>query len=514
MNTRSFFPVFSKGQDTWNENILDDGKGEAEELDARETNGNAEEEEEPLEMTRNTDWRYSIFDSLSYPTLILCPDKIILSANRAFQEKFGRKYDIVGKTCHEYFYDSATPCHPEECPLPKVFAEKKGQSVIIDVRRNGVEMWEERVFSPVMGSDGEVAYVIESIRDITQVKALERELEGTRNLIEKMIQSSASGIVAADMKGDVLLMNEAAQELFGDPADRFTEKINVGNFYPSGVAREIMRRLRSEEDGGRGKLKNTAVEIINKEGKRIPGEIAAAIIYEGGREVATMGIYTDLREKIAVERKLEETQRRLAQSEKMASIGQLASGVAHEINNPLTGILFYADMAREALPDSDPMKADLTCIVEDVNRCKQIVKDLLTYSRQTPPAKEPLDLSALMLQSLSLIHDQKLFGNVRVEKKMPDEEIMVNVDRTQFNQVIINLVMNAGDAMGGSGTLTLRTHSHPPARKAYLEVSDTGCGNALPWTVVFTDVFNGRTAAKFPAPLLYTHTLKLPERIP
>jgi two-component system NtrC family sensor kinase len=94
--------------------------------------------------------------------------------------------------------------------------------------------------------------------------------------------------------------------------------------------------------------------IVTSDGEEIPVEITASIIYEDDEEIAVVGIYTDLREKLAVERKLQDIRARLAQSEKMASIGQLAAGVAHEINNPLTGILFYAEMKLAALADDDP----------------------------------------------------------------------------------------------------------------------------------------------------------------
>lgn len=426
--------------------------------------------------SKENDWRHRLFDSLSYPTLILDLDKNILDVNSSFIEKFGMKKDVIGKKCYEHFFQSSLPCSFDQCPFHKVIAKKKGCSILMRAVHDGIEGWEDRVFSPILDDKGEVAYLRESIRDVTQVKTLEKELKEVQNVFKKVVQSSASGIVAADLKGNVLLMNKAAEDLFGYSFHEFVKTKNVRNFYPPGVAEEIMKKLRSDDYGGKGKLNNIKVDIINSNNEKISGEIAAAIIYEGDKEVATMGIYTDLREKIAVEKKLKETETRLMQSEKMASIGRLAAGVAHEINNPLTGILFHANMAYQNRDKEDPIREDLQYIIEDVHRCKGIVKDLLVYSRQTNPTKSLVELNEIVVKSLSLIHDQKLFGNITIEKVMPDEMIMINVDEKQFNQVVINLVMNAGDAMQGRGTLTLRTYCDREARKAFLEVSDTGCG--------------------------------------
>jgi signal transduction histidine kinase len=237
-----------------------------------------------------------------------------------------------------------------------------------------------------------------------------------------------------------------------------------------------MKKLRDENISEVGKLPSTQVNIITKDEQLIPVEMTAAIIYEDGREAATAAIFNDLREKQAVQKKLEKAESQLFQSEKLASLGRLAAGVAHEINNPLTSILLYGNLMREKLEENHPLANNLNYILEDAERCKDIVKNLLAYSRQTQPAKEVFYLNNLVGESLRLIRDQKLFMNVKIIKDLDDCQILVNADKSQLCQVLINLIINAFDAMEGSGTLTLRTYRDRKENKAYIEVTDTGSG--------------------------------------
>ena len=440
------------------------------------------------ELKEDSGWRRKVFDSLSLPALILKPNRIVINVNKTFLKELGiSKNEIIGRTCHEFFYQSKDPCPYEACPLPRVLAEKTGQTILRRVAiPGGGEKWEDRIFSPILDDEGEVRYIIEKIRDVTHVKRLERELSVIKIFMEKFVQSSISGIMAADRRGRILLMNPAAEELTGYTFQEARNKITVQDLYPRGQAQEVMKKLRSEAFGGKGKLTCSQTILVSAGGEEIPVELTAAIIYEGGKEVATMGIFNDLREKLAQAEKIKEVLLRAARSEKMASLGQLAAGVAHEINNPLTGILLYGGLLLEDLRNDDPKYQEIQSIIEDANQCRNIVKSLLTYSRQTSANRETLDLNDLVEQGLSLIRDQSLFINIEIIKELADEKMLIKVDRSQLNQVIINLVLNAIDAMEKKGTLTIRTHCDKGKKRgvgkkgaagfAYLEVSDTGRG--------------------------------------
>lgn len=426
------------------------------------------------EISENLNWRTRVFDSLSYPTLIIKPDKTLISANKKFIETFNLPLDkIIGKKCHHLFYSKDTPCGSDTCPIFQVLHHKKGYALTLRNQHH----WEDRVFSPILDDNGDVVYIIESIRDVTRIKSLESELTGIKEFIDRVIHSSASAIIAADRQGNIQIMNRVARDLLGVSNKDELKIRHSEQLYPPGKAKEIMRMLRDERIGGKGKLLIPMTTIIKADGEEIPVEMSAAIIYDDeGNETATMAIYNDLRKKIEVERRLEETQKQLAQSDKMASLGQLAAGVAHEINNPLTGILFYANLILEKLDENSPFKTDLDFIIEDTNRCKGIVKSLLVYSRKTDSCKSIVHINTLVETSLNLTRDQKIFGNIHIVKELSDEMMLLNADSNKLNQVIINLVINAADAMEGKGTLIIKTYRDKRNRKVFLEVKDTGCG--------------------------------------
>jgi len=428
-------------------------------------------------MLQEMDWRVRVFDSLSFPTLIIKPDKTILTANQIFLEQRNLTVDqMVGKKCHEIFYGEKI-CPNEVCPLKKVINEKKGQSIL---RRTysltGKQIWEDRVFSPMLDEDGNVDYIMESVRDVTRLKNLEITLKEAEAFLEKIIYSSPVAIIAADRYANILLMNPAAQDLFGYTQREAITRISVENLYPAGTAKEIMKQLRSRQQGGKGKLLSTNTSILDAQGREIPVELNASIIYEDDSEVATVGIYKDLRPLIAMEERLKEANTQIVQSEKLASLGKLAAGVAHEINNPLTGILLYANMVLDNMDTSDTYRQKLQNVVEDANRCSDIVKNLLAYSRQTNSLRKPLNINDLVDEGLALIRDQKLFMNVQLNKEYARTDLLIKVDRNQMAQVIINLVINAMDAMEKQGVLTLKTYLDQEKATVCLEVVDTGCG--------------------------------------
>jgi two-component system NtrC family sensor kinase len=192
--------------------------------------------------------------------------------------------------------------------------------------------------------------------------------------------------------------------------------------------------------------------------------------------VASVGIFTDLRPRRAMERKLQETHLQLVSSEKMASLGKLAAGIAHEINNPLGGILIYSSLMMEDLPEQDPKRQDLARIVQETIRCKDIVKSLLEFARQTAPKFEPTDINRAIIDGLFFLENQALFYNIQIIKTLDPARPLVMANASQLKQVLINIIVNAAEAMHGKGTLAITTYPSPNRTWVYLEFTDTGEG--------------------------------------
>ncbi len=314
--------------------------------------------------------------------------------------------------------------------------------------------------------------------DISERIRIEQERREKHSFLSKLLESSVDCIVAADMKGTITFFNNAAEKLTGYKAAEVIGQFHIARFYPLEVAKGIMKKLRSDDSGGKGKLENLPVILYGKNGEEIPSSISASIVYEGEKEVASLGIFTDLREKIKMEKELQKTQMRLLQTEKMASLGSLAAGVAHEINNPLGGILIYASLLMEDFEAAnDSRVGDLRKIVEEGTRCKEIVKSLLEFGRQTESQFESVNINQAINDGLFFLENQALFHNIKIVKNLDPSFPMVIGNPNQLKQVFMNMMVNAAEAMsGGEGSLTITTGIDPDKLLVFIIFEDTGTG--------------------------------------
>ena len=186
----------------------------------------------------------------------------------------------------------------------------------------------------------------------------------------------------------------------------------------------------------------------------------------------------------AMGRRRAESQDRLVLSERQASVGRLAAGVAHEINNPLTGVLTYTHMLLRRKDLNEEVRADLQTIAEATERVRKIVKGLLDFSRQTKLDREQVDVNRLISNTIALMENQALVKGISMVFKPGDNLHMVNMDRNQFQSVLLNILINALDATRPGDSITLSTSNSPVVNESgqqgiEISIADTGCGIPL-----------------------------------
>jgi PAS domain S-box-containing protein len=424
-----------------------------------------------------------VLDSLPYRIMVVGRDMAVDAVNQTFLRDHGFSHDdVVGKHCYEVRYGLDKPCseYGRVCYINHRLEELKEKGLLSSYQEyldeDGETRFDVSTIAPIYDDDGEVVGIVEASRDVTSRMKLEREYQKSSTFLEKVIQSTVDGIVVVDTKGKVLIFNEGMEQLTGYSAEEIINRGHLSTFYNIDVAKENMRKMRSDHFGPPGKLNPTSMTVTTREGQEIPVTLSASIITLDNKEVGSVGIFTDMRGVLKMRKELEDANIQLIQSQKIASIGRMAAGVAHEINNPLSAILLYAELLKEAFQEQKGDLKDVQEIITQTLRCKKIVSDLLEFSRKSAGMTSSFSLEQLLQKCLELLIHKAAFQNIRVEMRM--EEGMPNIvgDMSQLQQVFTNLFINAADAMEGRGRLEIRADFLPETNMFLIRVSDTGPG--------------------------------------
>ncbi|MBE9572160.1 MAG: PAS domain S-box protein [Proteobacteria bacterium] len=311
--------------------------------------------------------------------------------------------------------------------------------------------------------------------DQTQRKQMERELKEAHDFMKNIVQSSPNAIMAADIKGNILLWNRAAEETLGYKSEDTIGRMNITSVYPEGVAKEIMKMMRSPEYGGVGKLRSYPMVYVRRDGGIVEGNLSAAIIYDArGKAVASVGIFVDLEERLEMERKLRQTQEQLLQSEKLAAMGRLTSQIAHELNNPLYGIMNTLELMKTEIPPESKRRKILEMALSETVRLTEMLRKMLSFSKPDEEEKQPTNINTI-LDEILLLHEKQLREHsIRISPYLAEDLDMVKASKNQLRQVFLNIISNARDAMPEGGTLSVTTRAE--GDNVHVEISDTGMG--------------------------------------
>lgn len=281
----------------------------------------------------------------------------------------------------------------------------------------------------------------------------------SKEFMARILESMLDPLIVTHPDGTLRMLNRAALELLG------YEEAEL-----KGKPAEVL--FAGKDHPFRNPEQNAETHMADRKGEKIQVLFSSSALRDAdGRMSGMIGVAKDLRDR----KKLELLVR---QSEKMSATGQLTAGIAHEINNPLGVILGFAQALARRLSPGDPLEIPVKSIEREAVRCKNLVQDLLTFSRASKTEREPMDLNRAIEGALSLVTANTRMGRIEVKKELGGGLPRILGNPNQIQQVIINLANNALDAMPEGGTLTVRTELLQDGPRSWigLKVADTGIG--------------------------------------
>jgi len=347
------------------------------------------------------------------------------------------------------------------------------------VRKNGQRFPVLTTVTAIMDPSGKSSGFVEIIRDITVRKNLERQLRETKEFLERIMESSVDGILTTDLKGKLTYVNRAMEEMLGYPRGEILG-IHISNFYVRGMqlAREIMDLLRVSE-----RAENYEMEVKTKAGKALTILTSLFLLRnEDDVIIGTAGIFKDITEQKALEAKLKDAQAYLIEASKMRALGELVAGVAHELNNPLMASQTILHVILKNLPVGWPERERLELIRKCNDRIEKIVDHLREFSRQTKPEFQEIDVNQPVENALMITGQQLLNHGITLVRHLAGGLPKVMGDPNQLEQVFLNLISNARDAIddaaGRKKELTIRSSISEDggAPSVVVSVKDTGTG--------------------------------------
>ena len=356
--------------------------------------------------------------------------------------------------------------------------EKKGRVVDYEVkwrRRDGHIIHILLTSNVRYGTKGEILGYEGIVVDQTRRKNHEIELKEAHDFLDKIISSSPNAIMAMDTKGVIRLWNQGAENVFGVKASEVIGKMNIPQIFSIKVAKKVNEMLRDEKFGGRGKLNSYPLNFTKENGEVVEGNLSVSLIYdEKGDEVASVALFVDLKERLRTERELSAARQHLLQSEKLAAMGRLTSQIAHELNNPLFGIMNTLELMKTEISPDNKRRRLLDMSLSEIVRLANMLKKMLSFSRPDQDKRVEMDINVVLDELLLLYEKRFRESSIKVHLDLAETPGTIFASRDQLRQVFINMFSNAMYAMPDGGSLEISTRIS--GDRLYIVIRDTGTG--------------------------------------
>jgi len=415
------------------------------------------------------------------------PEGQFLKANPAFCKMFGFKnQEELKKVTPSELYQN-----PKERKLYSDSLIEKGvirNSEWTLLRRDGTPVHTSITSRVVYGKDGEVSHFDSIMLDITEQKVVEEALRKSEEKYRNILESMEEGYYEVDLAGNFTFLNDAMCRIRGYTRDELMGMNNRQYMDPE-TAKKVYEAY-SEVYRSERPIKGYQWKTTRKDGTEGHVEVSAALIKDlKGNSIGFRGIVRDINERKQAEKENARLQSQLQQSHKMEAIGTLAGGIAHDFNNILAIILGNAELASDDVPNWNPARKSLREIRKASIRAKDMVRQLLAFSRKTDEENMPLNMAPILKESMKMLRSA-IPTSVEFKQHVSDHQCGIMGDASQINQIVMNLVTNAADAMSEEGGLLEVTLEKiilqeektcfdwvlPPGPYVRLKVRDTGEG--------------------------------------
>ncbi|MCG6923344.1 MAG: PAS domain-containing protein [Acidobacteria bacterium] len=424
----------------------------------------------------------TLFEKVPCYVAVLNRDRRVIKANEMFRRTFG---EPRGDFCYKLFKGRRTEC--EDCPADKTFVDGRSHtSRHVGQTRDGSETHYVVSTAPLLQGDGETTHVIEMALDVTEMTALEAQLQHAHVFRQALVENALEAIVVIDEAQKVLLMNKAAETLWG--ADRRTL---IGHKAPKAMLPAALRRQRAST-GATVLLPDTTITSLT--GEQVPVQLAGMTIFHEGSYLGGAVIALDLRA-------MKDLEREKLTAERLAAVGQTVAGLAHGIKNVLMGLEggMYAFQSGMSKGDDERMLQGWEMLQENINRITTFVKEFLEFARGRTPTVHLIDPNEVAAKVVDLFKDKAEMAGIRLAFEPQAGVPPAFMDEEGIHACLVNLVSNALDACETSDkpdpVVTVRTHDHGGA--LVLEVADTGTG--IDYEIrkkVFTTFFSTKGSGK------------------
>ena len=321
-----------------------------------------------------------------------------------------------------------------------------------------------------MHAGDEIVQLADAFANMTRNLQVSRdELRRVYDFQRNLIEGSIDGIIAANERGTIVIFNEAAEKVFGYASEAVIGKMDVTNLYPPGQSKKVWEDLNGNGYGGAGKLASYETTIVNSAGNEVSVWLSASIMYEHGKVLGTVMFFQDLTERRRLEKKVLE-------SERLATVGLVAAYISHEIKNPLMVISGFAHKILHDLDQDGKNSERLGIIIKEVHRLEGFLSDVSDFTKLSKPKKNMASINSVLEEVSTLFEQEFEVRHVAFDKSIDPDIPEILFDPKQIKQVFINIVKNSVEAMPEGGKLSIETHLQDDCIE--IRISDTGKGIA------------------------------------